>query len=146
MTLDPYTQQVAAYEPTAVYPAAPVQPYAASGPITYVTGANGQLVAVRADLLPQAPIQQPVIMAPPQRDPWPARLAGCGICAAGIGWGASMLFTALAAAATALTALAACLAIAWVLKISSGGGGRSGSTTIHNTNHVTIEKKGWFSR
>jgi len=65
------------------------------------------------------------------RDPWVARLlaGGIGIGAAGVGVG--FLLQALAAATTALAALAAVLGLVWLL--SHGGSGR-GSVHVQVTN------------
>lgn len=107
--------------PTAIAPGSAAG--SGPGPVVYVTGAGGQLVPVRADLLPgvsAAPRVAPVAV----RDPWPARMAGGGVLALGVGVGGSMLFSAIAAAATGIGLLAACLALGLLLRGGGGGSGR----------------------
>src|SRR5690606_29742478 len=68
-------------------------------------------------------------------DPVALRILASGAAAPAFGWGASMLFGAMAGAQTALGYLAACLALAWLLRSSSG---RQGAVNVRvNVNNST---------
>lgn len=138
-----YDQRPVAYEPTAIYQPAPIE---ATGlaELVYVTGANGQLVAVRRDSLPQAAPLYP--MPVPERGPAIDRraqqMAGAGILALGVGIGGSMLFSAIAAATTAIGLLAACLALGLLLRGGSGGGGKV-NVNVRVENNTSVRGRGW---
>lgn len=136
--MDPYRtpEQVDVRLPTAIYPAAPVEPYVQPGPVVWVPDAYGRLVPMPKDLAP-APVQ-----AAPPRDLTPLPLIGeraqviaaSGVFAAGAGWGVGQVLSGLAGISSGLVMW---LAVAIVAARLGGGGGTStvhNETTVHNHN------------
>jgi hypothetical protein len=129
-----------------VYPIVPttVVPYAGSGvaPVQQVLLPDGRVVTGYA-MTPAAPVPQ---AAPVQRggiDPTAQKLAGAGVLAVGVGYGGSLLLSAIAAAEAGLIALAVCLIAVWLMSGRRGGGAGSVrvdvrvSPTFTTTNRVT---------
>ncbi|WP_329488551.1 hypothetical protein OG618_18140 [Kitasatospora sp. NBC_01246] len=83
-----------------------------------------------------APLPQ-YLPAAPARDPWPARLLAGGIGIGGAGLGVGFLLQTLAAATTGLGLLVAALGVVYLLKNSSGGGGRTGQGAVNVHVNVT---------
>lgn len=133
-------------EPSAVYPAQLAQYIPAPQPMV-IPGQNGQ-PGVIVDVNGQAYYgHPPIIYAQPQPqltvDPRASLMAGYGVCAAGVGFGASELIGAVAGASVGtLLATAAVVAVA-KLKAPRG--------TVNNIReeyhqHVTAVSTGWFGK
>jgi hypothetical protein len=128
----PEQQQVTA--PAAVYPAPAagvVVPYAGVGvpAVQSVVLPDGRVVTGYA-LTPAGPaVQPPAVVERRGVDPTAQKLAAGGVFALGAGIGGSFLLDALAAAETALGALAVCMVIGWAMR-GRGGGGGGGSVRV----------------
>jgi hypothetical protein len=139
MSTDPYRREVAtAYEPTAVYPAAPVEPYV-PGPVVWVPDAYGRLVPMPKHLAPPPVLAtQPRDLTPvPLFDPRAQLVAaggiGAGAAGAGIGWGIGQA----AAGIAAFSGSSAVVVIALLLlaaRLTGGSHGGDTITTVHNHN------------
>jgi hypothetical protein len=137
-------QEWQAANPT-VYPApapgAALAPYAGPGvaPLQQVLLPDGRVVTGYAMTQAAPPATQPVVVE--RRggiDPGAQKLAGAGVFAVGVGYGGSLLFSALAAAESALGALAVCLVIGWAMRGRGGGGGGSVRVDVRVTQNPTI--------
>jgi hypothetical protein len=129
--------------PAAVYPApaaGAVAPYMAGGvaPVQQVLLPDGRVVTGYA-LAPAAQPGPPAVAPRAGIDPTAQKLAGAGVFAVGAGIGGSFLLTALAAAETALGALAVCLVAVWAISgRRGGGGGGSVRVDVRVTQNPTI--------
>ncbi|RPE39775.1 hypothetical protein EDD90_2793 [Streptomyces sp. Ag109_O5-1] len=128
--------------PAAVYPAAGgvVVPYAGVPPVQQVLLPDGQVVTGYA-ITPAVPAVQAQPVAVERRggiDPAAQRMAGAGVLAVGVGYGGSLLFSAVAAAESALGTLAVCLVAVWALRGRGGGGGGSVRVDVRVTQSPTI--------
>lgn len=112
-------------------------------PDAIMDGPDGQPVALYRHP-PHTTPALPVVPETPARtgmDPVTLRILASGAAAPLFGWGASMLFGAMAGAQTALGYLAACLALAWLLR---SGSGRQGAVNVrvNVNNSTTVRGKG----
>lgn len=131
-----------------VYPAVPAAvpvPYVGPGvaPLQQVLLPDGRVVTGYAMAPAAPPSAQPVVVE--RRggiDPGAQKLAGAGVLAVGVGYGGSLLFSALAAAESALGALAVCLVIGWAMRGRSGGGGqvKVNVSVVHNPTITTTSQ------
>jgi hypothetical protein len=126
-----------------VYPAVPAVPAPYTGPgvspLQQVLLPDGRVVTGYAMTQAAPPATQPVVVE--RRggiDPGAQKLAGAGVLAVGVGYGGSLLFSALAAAESALGALAVCLVIGWAMRGRGGGGGGSVRVDVRVTQNPTI--------
>jgi hypothetical protein len=110
-----------------VYPAVPAVPAPYTGPgvspLQQVLLPDGRVVTGYS----MAPARTAVQPAPVERrggvDPGAQKIAAAGVAAVGIGWGGSLILSAVAAAETGLCALAVCLIAVWAMRGRGGGAG-----------------------
>lgn len=124
------------YVPTAyARPRNPHLPEVAA-PDAFMAGPDGQPIALYAH--PPAPDIPASLAGPAARiDPWTQRILAAGAVSPLIGWGCSMAFGALAGASTAIAYLAGCLALAYLMRSSGGGGGRTSvKVNVHNNTYL----------
>lgn len=150
MSIEPYRPQYPS-QPAQTYPVNPYTPVYAPipipvdhDPVVYVPNAYGELTPMLKSQIPAAVQPAPVRDLAPQQliDPRAQVLAAGGIAAAGIGWGASELITAIAGIGTGMLAALAvaivALRIAPAALRSSGGRGdtyvTNTTTNVQNTN------------
>lgn len=132
------TQKAVVYPPVQVGALAP-HVGAGVAPVQQVLLPDGRVVTGYA-MTPAAPVtQQPVVERRGGIDPGAQKLAGAGVLAVGVGYGGSLLFSALAAAESALGALAVCLVIGWAMRGSGrGGGGERLNVNVSVVHNPTI--------
>jgi hypothetical protein len=129
--------------PAVVYPAPAagvVAPYVGPGvaPVQQVLLPDGRVVTGYA-ITPAAQVAPPVVQQRGGIDPGAQKLAGAGVFALGAGIGGSFLLNALAAAETAVGALAVCLVAGWAISgRRGGGGGGSVRVDVRVTQNPTI--------
>ncbi|MCA1223471.1 hypothetical protein LCE31_34950, partial [Streptomyces sp. 8L] len=131
---------------TPIYAPIPVGPD--HDPIVYVPNAYGELTPMLRSQIPQTIPMAPVRDLAPRSviDPRAQLLAGGGIAAAGLGWGASELLSAAAGAGAGTIAFLAAVVLAVRMApsalrasvgTSQGGAAPASSTTTYITNTTT---------
>ncbi|MCX5166380.1 hypothetical protein OOK39_46045 [Streptomyces sp. NBC_00264] len=120
-----------------------------AGPVVYVPGPEGRMVAVLREHLPTAPVvYQPRDLTPqPLIDPRAQRLAAGGLLAGGIGYGGGQLLLGagqVLSAATGLGTVAMCAAVAVAAsRIAPALGAGRTATVHHHTTNITTTTRWW---
>ncbi|MET8269227.1 hypothetical protein [Streptomyces sp. NPDC005096] len=125
-----------------------VRLHAEQGPVVYVPGPEGRLVAVLREHLPTAPVAyQPRDLTPqPLFDPRAQRLAAGGLLAGGAGFGAGQLLIGAGQVVSAFAGLGSVVMWVAIAVVASRlapallGTGRS-----HTVHHTTVNNR-WFGR
>lgn len=119
-------------QPSAHLPVTAVEAPAYSTPVPYMPPGiapvqqlllpDGRVVTGYALTPPVTPVPAPAQQGP-RIDPGAQRLVGAGVFALCVGAGGALLLSAVAAAATGLTALAVCIVAVWAMRGHGGTGG-----------------------
>jgi hypothetical protein len=154
MSIEPYRPQYPS-QPAQAYPVNPYTPVYAPipvaadhDPVVYVPNAYGELVPMLRSQTPTAVQPAPVrdLSPRPVIDPRAQVLAAGGIAAAGVGWGASELLTAIAGIGTGMVAALAVALLALRLAPAALRTSGRGDTYISNTTTNVTNTNRWLGK
>lgn len=132
---------LAGWPQVAPYPAqAPVELYGDRDPVVHVADAYGNPVAMRrSQLHPVQPTPPRDLTPQPFIDPIAQRLAGAGVCGAGVGWGLSLVISSMQASAGGLL-------LGMLIGLLLLRGQHPGGNTTYVTNKTVNASNRWFGR